>query len=69
MCIESLKKAAEDLSAFRKLVQHSYEAQLTGVAQSLKRTRGDAAVSPETAKQKPSSKLARRKHFTCYLVT
>ena len=62
MCIrriESLEKAADDLSAFRKLAQHSYEAQLTGVAQSLKRTRGDAAV------QKPSSKLARRTLFTC----
>lgn len=69
MCIrriEFLEKAADDLSAFRELAQHSYEAQLNGVAQSLKRTRGDTAISPETVIQKPSSKLARRRLFTCW---
>ena len=63
----SLEKAVTDLGSFRELVKHSREA-LSAIGP-LKRTRvtgSDVGVSPDTAKERPSSKLARKRlTFTC----
>ena len=63
----NLEKAVADLAAFKDLAKHSREA-LVKVKGLLKRTRvtsGDVGVSPDTARQRPSSKVARRRLFTC----
>ena len=60
-------KAVADLGSFRELAKHSREA-LSAIGP-LKRTRvtgSDVGVSPDTAKERPSSKLARKRlTFTC----
>ena len=59
--IVSLENAATDLQAFKQMAQHSLTALKSRAP--LKRTKvtsGSMGVSPDTARERPSSKLSRR---------
>ena len=56
--ISSLEKAAADLARFRALAKSSLE--IRGLKRT-KETGGDIGVSPSTFRQRPPSKLARKK--------
>ena len=73
MCIrrlEFLEKAAADLQAFRELAQQSMSThQSRGPLKRTRVTSSDAGVSPDMARERPSSKLARKKLvFSCKLI-
>ena len=73
MCIrrlEFLEKAAADLQAFRKLARQSMSIyQSRGHLKRTRVTSSDVGVSPDTARERPSSKLARKKLvFSCKLI-
>ena len=66
--IVRLEEALVDLASFKKLSQQSRQAlmRVSGPTKRAKETSGDIGVSPNTAKQRPSSKRSRRKlAFPC----
>ena len=64
---EFLEKAAADLQAFRELAQQSMSThQSRGPLKRTRVTSSDAGVSPDMARERPRSKLARKKLvFSC----
>ena len=66
--IVHLEAALVDLAAFKELCQESRKAlmRVSGPTKRPKATSGDIGVSPDTAKQRPSSKRSRKKlEFPC----
>ena len=60
----TLEKAVLDIKSFRNLAKHSSEA-LSGPFKRTKVTNSDIGVSPDTARERPSSKRARKRlNFT-----
>lgn len=61
--IIQLETAVLDLVAFQKLSELSRQAlmRISGPVKRTKETSGDIGVSPETARQRPSSKRSRKK--------
>ena len=66
--LEFLEKAAADLQAFRELAQHFMSTyQSCGPLKRTRVTSSDIGVSPYMARERPSSKLARKKVvFSCF---
>ena len=60
-----LEKAVLDIKSFRDLAKHSSEA-LSGPFKRTKVTNSDIGVSPDTARECPSSKRARSYCSTCH---
>ena len=61
--VESLEKAVKDLVAFKAMARCSLE-RVTGFKRA-KATSGDVGVSPDTIRDRPGSKDAKRLAFSC----